>query len=88
MTSTHQDAGSGNSLCSMVQILAIGLGVSIGGLVSLFSVKLGVAAPAYRLAFFTMGVVTVFSALIFRKLDAKPTPLLTKNLEAEAVQAR
>jgi DHA2 family multidrug resistance protein-like MFS transporter len=47
-----------------------------------------VAAPAYRLAFFTMGVVTVFSALIFRKLDAKPTPLLTKNLEAEAVQAR
>nr|WP_316852044.1 hypothetical protein [Ralstonia sp. LMG 18095] len=59
-----------------------------GGLVSLFSVKLGVAAPAYRLAFFTMGVVTVFSALIFRKLDAKPTPLLTKNLEAEAVQAR
>lgn len=74
----------------MVQILAIGLGVSIGGggLVSLFSVKLGVAAPAYRLAFFTMGVVAVFSALIFRKLDAKPTPLLTKNLEAEAVQAR
>lgn len=58
------------------------------GLVSLFSVKLGVAAPAYRLAFFTMGVVTEFFALIFRKLDAKPTPLRTKNLEAEAVQAR
>ncbi len=61
----------------MVQILAIGLGVSIGGgLVSLFSVKLGVAAPAYRLAF-----LTEFFALIFRKLDAKPTPLRTKNLE-------
>ncbi|MCT7298099.1 multidrug transporter subunit MdtD [Ralstonia sp. CHL-2022] len=86
---SHQDAGSGNSLFSMVQMLAIGLGVSIGGgLVSLFSVKLGVAAPAYRLAFFTMGVVTVFSAWIFRKLDGKPMPVRAKNVEAEAVQAR
>jgi MFS family permease len=86
---SHQDAGSGNSLFSMVQMLAIGLGVSIGGgLVSLFSVKLGVAAPAYRLAFFTMGVVTVFSAWIFRKLDGKPMPVRSKNVEAEAVQAR
>ncbi|HWV07522.1 multidrug transporter subunit MdtD [Ralstonia sp.] len=86
---SHQDAGSGNSLFSMVQMLAIGLGVSIGGgLVSLFSVKLGVAAPAYRLAFFTMGVVTVFSAWIFRRLDAKPAPLHAKNVEAKAVQAR
>ncbi|CAJ0787911.1 putative transport protein HsrA [Ralstonia psammae] len=86
---SHQDAGSGNSLFSMVQMLAIGLGVSIGGgLVSLFSVKLGVAAPAYRLAFFTMGVVTVLSAFIFRKLDAQPKTLRAKNVEAEAVQAR
>ena len=86
---SHQDAGSGNSLFSMVQMLAIGLGVSIGGgLVSLFSVKLGVAAPAYRLAFFTMGVVTVFSAWIFRRLDAKPAPLHAKNVEAKPVQAR
>lgn len=86
---SHQDAGSGNSLFSMVQMLAIGLGVSIGGgLVSLFSVKLGVAAPAYRLAFFTMGVVTVFSAWIFRRLDAKPAPLRAKNVDAKAVQAR
>ncbi|CAJ0706923.1 putative transport protein HsrA [Ralstonia edaphis] len=86
---SHQDAGSGNSLFSMVQMLAIGLGVSIGGgLVSLFSVKLGVAAPAYRLAFFTMGVVTVLSAFIFRRLDARPKPSRTENVEAEAVQAR
>ena len=84
---SHQDAGAGNSLFSMVQMLAIGLGVSIGGgLVSLFSVKLGAAAPAYRLAFFTMGLVTVLSALIFRRLDAKP--FRAKNTEAEAAQAR
>lgn len=84
---SHQDAGSGNSLFSMVQMLAIGMGVSIGGgLVSLFSMKLGVAAPAYRLAFFTMGVVTVLSALIFRRLGAKP--LRSKSGKAEVVEAR
>lgn len=84
---SHQDAGSGNSLFSMVQMLAIGLGVTIGGgLVSLFSAKLGVAAPAYRLAFLAMGLVTVLSGFIFRRLDAKP--LDPKRAEAGAVQAR
>lgn len=84
---SHQDAGSGNSLFSMVQMLAIGMGVSIGGgLVSLFSVKLGVAAPAYRLAFFAMGLVTVLSGFIFRRLDDKP--LHAKRVAAEAVQVR
>ena len=84
---SHEDAGSGNSLFSMVQMLAIGLGVTIGGgLVSLFSVKLGVAAPAYRLAFFAMGLVTVLSGFIFRRLDAKPFD--AKRAEPEAVQAR
>jgi len=84
---SHQDAGSGNSLFSMVQMLAIGLGVTIGGgLVSLFSVKLGVAAPAYQLAFLTMGLVTVLSAFIFRRLDAKP--FHPERAEPEAAQAR
>lgn len=84
---SHQDAGSGNSLFSMVQMLAIGLGVTIGGgLVSLFSVKLGVAAPAYRLAFLTMGLVTVLSGFIFRRLDAKP--LGPERAQPEPVQAR
>ncbi|MDQ0141256.1 multidrug transporter subunit MdtD [Cupriavidus necator] len=68
---SRADAGSGNSLFSMVQMLAIGLGVTIGGgLVSYFSATLGVAAPAYRLSFFSMGVVTVLSGLVFRRLDA------------------
>ncbi|WP_454056535.1 multidrug transporter subunit MdtD [Cupriavidus sp. Marseille-Q8015] len=67
---SREDAGSGNSLFSMVQMLAIGLGVTIGGgLVSLFSAKLGVAAPAYRLAFGSVGRITMLSALVFRRLD-------------------
>lgn len=68
----------------MVQMLAIGLGVTIGGgLVSLFSAKLGVAAPAYRLAFLSVGVITLASAMVFRRLDAD---LL--NPKRTAVEAR
>ncbi len=68
-----EDAGSGNSLFSMVQMLAIGLGVTIGGgLVSMFTAQLGVAGTAYRLAFFTVGMITLLSALVFRRLDAEP----------------
>jgi len=83
---TREDAGSGNSLFSMVQMLAIGQGVTIGGgLVSLFSVKLGVAAPAYRLAFLSVGIITLFSALVFRRLDAER--LNPKSVKRAAVQA-
>ncbi|KWW39479.1 MFS transporter, DHA2 family, multidrug resistance protein [Cupriavidus metallidurans] len=81
---SREDAGSGNSLFSMVQMLAIGLGVTIGGgLVSLFSTKLGVAAPAYRLAFLSVGMITLASAMVFRRLDAD---LL--NPKRTAVEAR
>ncbi|MCY1215743.1 putative multidrug resistance protein MdtD [compost metagenome] len=84
---SREDAGSGNSLFSMVQMLAIGLGVTIGGgLVSLFSVKLGMAAPAYRLAFLSMGLVTVLSGLVFRCLDA--SQINPQRGKREAVQAR
>ncbi|WP_052165894.1 MULTISPECIES: multidrug transporter subunit MdtD [Cupriavidus] len=65
-----EDAGSGNSLFSMVQMLAIGLGVTIGGgLVSLFTGQLGEGGTAYRLAFFSVGTITLLSALVFRRLD-------------------
>jgi hypothetical protein len=68
-----KDAGSGNSLFSMVQMLAIGLGVSIGGgLVSVFSANLGSAALAFRIAFVCVGLVTLGSAIVFRFLDAVP----------------
>jgi MFS family permease len=67
-----EDAGSGNSLFSMVQMLAIGLGVTIGGgLVTLFSGHLGTAGTAFRLAFLCVGVITLLSALVFRRLDVE-----------------
>jgi EmrB/QacA subfamily drug resistance transporter len=65
-----EDAGSGNSLFSMVQMLAIGLGVTVGGgLVTLFSAQFGEAGPAFRLAFVVVGTITLLSALVFRRLD-------------------
>jgi MFS family permease len=70
---SHEDAGSGNSLFSMVQMLAIGLGVSIGGgLVNLFSAQVGSAALGFRLAFVCVGVITLVSAWVFRHLDEAP----------------
>jgi EmrB/QacA subfamily drug resistance transporter len=76
---SHEDAGSGNSLFSMVQMLAMGLGVSIGGgLVKLFAAQLGSAAMGFRLSFVCMGVITLVSALIFRRLDE--APLATANV--------
>ncbi|WP_350030005.1 DHA2 family efflux MFS transporter permease subunit [Caballeronia sp. GAFFF2] len=68
-----KDAGSGNSLFSMVQMLAIGLGVSIGGsLVQVFEHQFGSGAIGFRLSFLCMGVVTLLSGLVFRRLDNAP----------------
>lgn len=70
-----RDAGSGNSLFSMVQMLAIGLGVSIGGgLVQVFDGRFGSAALGFRLSFVCVGLITLASALVFRRLDASPQP--------------
>jgi EmrB/QacA subfamily drug resistance transporter len=67
---SHEDAGSGNSLFSMVQMLAIGLGVSIGGgLVNVFTAHWGSAALGFRLSFVCVGVITLLSAWVFRHLD-------------------
>ncbi|WAH55759.1 MFS transporter [Pseudomonas silvicola] len=67
-----RDAGSGNSLFSMVQILAIGLGVIIGGgVVNLLSASAGEAAVAYRWAFIVVGLFTLASGVIFRALEAE-----------------
>jgi EmrB/QacA subfamily drug resistance transporter len=70
---TIADAGSGNSLFSMVQMLAIGLGVSIGGgLVNLFTDQWNSAALGFRLSFACVGAITLVSALVFRRLDNEP----------------
>lgn len=67
---SHADAGSGNSLFSMVQMLAMGLGVSIGGtLVSLFASHGGSTLAGFRMSFVCVGLVTLASALIFRRID-------------------
>ncbi|MDT8842997.1 DHA2 family efflux MFS transporter permease subunit [Paraburkholderia fungorum] len=81
---SHEDAGSGNSLFSMVQMLAIGLGVSIGGgLVNLFSAQWGSAALGFRLSFVCVGVITLVSAWIFRRLDEAP---VTREVRGQATQ--
>jgi MFS family permease len=72
---SRADAGSGNSLFSMVQMLAMGLGASIGGgLVSLLSDQLSSTQTAFRLAFVVVGLLTLASALVFRRLDGTRTP--------------
>ncbi|MGN6318696.1 multidrug transporter subunit MdtD [Trinickia sp.] len=66
---SHEDAGGGNSLFSMVQMLAMGLGVSIGGaLVKVFSEQSSATAMGFRMAFVCVGVITLGSALIFRQI--------------------
>ncbi|MFL9960850.1 multidrug transporter subunit MdtD [Paraburkholderia sediminicola] len=82
---SHEDAGSGNSLFSMVQMLAIGLGVSIGGgLVNLFSAQWGSAALGFRFSFVCVGVITLLSAWVFRHLD---DPSGTRVVRGPAAQS-
>ena len=71
---THEDAGSGNSLFSMVQMLAMGLGVSIGGaLVTLFAGHWASMIVGFRMSFVCLGAITLVAALIFRKIkDVAP----------------
>jgi EmrB/QacA subfamily drug resistance transporter len=70
-----RDAASGNSLFSMVQMLAISLGVTIGGgLVGVFgghgSGHGNATGFGFAMSFLCMGVVTLLSTLVFRRLDA------------------
>jgi EmrB/QacA subfamily drug resistance transporter len=69
-----EDAGSGNSLFSMIQMLAMGLGATIGGgLVGMLSGELTSTALAFRYTFIVVGVITLASAAVFRWLnEAKP----------------
>ncbi|MGN6667517.1 MAG: DHA2 family efflux MFS transporter permease subunit [Trinickia sp.] len=70
---SHEDAGGGNSLFSMVQMLAMGLGVSIGGtLVKLFSDQWGSGIVGFRMSFVCVGGITLLAALIFRQVDEAP----------------
>ncbi|MFP3564844.1 DHA2 family efflux MFS transporter permease subunit [Paraburkholderia sp. SIMBA_030] len=80
---SHEDAGSGNSLFSMVQMLAMGLGVSIGGaLVNLFFAQWGSAALGFRLSFVCVGAITLVSAWVFRHLDEEAPDTSTARAPA------
>ncbi len=71
----RRDAGSGNSLFSMVQMLAMGLGVSIGGgLVQAFAAHGGSAQGGFKFSFVCVGAITLLSALLFRHIDNAPAP--------------
>ncbi|PMS37000.1 EmrB/QacA subfamily drug resistance transporter [Trinickia symbiotica] len=72
---SSRDASSGNSLFSMVQMLAMGLGVSIGGgLVEWFSEQWGSPVLAFRISFVSVGLITLVSALVFRRLEETASP--------------
>jgi EmrB/QacA subfamily drug resistance transporter len=72
---SHADAGSGNSLFSMAQMLAMGLGVSIGAaLVRVFAHEWGSTAVGFRASFVCMGVITLLSGIVFRRLDVVRHP--------------
>ncbi|WP_133645696.1 multidrug transporter subunit MdtD [Paraburkholderia flava] len=82
-----EDAGSGNSLFSMVQMLALGLGVTIGGaLVSLFADQWGSVTLGFRMSFICVGVITLISAAVFRGIDATPT--VTSPTKPATVEGR
>jgi DHA2 family multidrug resistance protein-like MFS transporter len=71
-----RDASSGNSLFSMVQMLAVGLGVTIGGaLVKILSGAWSNPMLAFRVTFLLLGLVTLASAAVFAamKTDSKET---------------
>ena len=70
---SREDAGSGNSLFSMVQMLAMGLGVSIGGgLVQAYAAHLGSTQGGFRFSFVCVGAITLLSAVLFRYIDNAP----------------
>ncbi len=70
---TKADAGSGNSLFSMVQMLSIGLGVMIGGtLVNVFNEVPAInSSMSFQVTFVFIGLITAVSAWIFGRMDAR-----------------
>ncbi|RXZ36810.1 DHA2 family efflux MFS transporter permease subunit [Oxalobacteraceae bacterium CAVE-383] len=68
-----RDASSGNSLYSMAQMLAVGLGVTTGGaLVKLLSSAWSDPMLAFRVTFVLLGLITVAAAGVFASM--KPNP--------------
>jgi EmrB/QacA subfamily drug resistance transporter len=67
-----QQTGPGNSLFSMFQMVAMGLGVTVGGgLVTLIAGPARHLGPAFAWSFVCVGAITGISALVWRHLDAE-----------------
>jgi DHA2 family multidrug resistance protein-like MFS transporter len=80
---TPIQAGSGNSLFSMIQMLAMSLGVTIGGsLVGVFAHRFGSTGIGFRLTFACVGVITLASAFVFRYLDASASKTVGTSIPA------
>lgn len=73
-------ASPGNSLLSMMMMVATGFAVAAAGsLIGTFKDALGLssigaALPAFQLTFACMGLLTMLSAAIFRQLATEPVP--------------
>ena len=80
---TGEFASSGNSLLSMVQMLAMSMGVAVAGAVLTGFADLWQGQPAYKLlalqaTFVTVGVMTLAATLVFSQLEhdepVRPAP--------------
>jgi DHA2 family multidrug resistance protein-like MFS transporter len=82
-----EHASSGNALFSMAQMLAIGLGVTVGGaLVKLFSGSWSSPVLAFRLTFVLMGLVTMVSAMVFSAMHTPRKDTGGPNPEAGLIE--
>lgn len=93
---TGESASSGNSLLSMVQMLAMSMGVAVAGAVLASYADLWQAREGYKLlalqaTFVTVGVMTLAATLVFSQLDADehimPTPDRPEALTRGVAQA-
>ncbi len=82
------NASSGNSLLSMVQMLAMGMGVAAAGAVlAAFTAHFGMdgvqTLQTFRATFICMALITMASAAIFWQLDARDSAAQAANREQE-----
>jgi EmrB/QacA subfamily drug resistance transporter len=78
-----QQAGPGNSLFSMFQMVAMSLGVTVGGgLVTLIAGPERHLIPAFTWSFVCVGLITTLSALVWRRLDAERLAIGSQSARA------
>ncbi|OWT77478.1 MFS transporter [Achromobacter sp. HZ28] len=77
-----QQAGPGNSLFSMFQMVAMGLGVTVaGGLVTLIAGPARHLVPAFTWSFVCVGLITSLSALVWLRLDNQRLAQVVKQAQ-------